>query len=96
MFKWFWTIFSLGAPVTETDISAYHDSEITRPPVTILLTPEDQSAPRGPWFGKCNNSLLENEEFVTKLKFLIQNSKEKYKELNYWYKALLGNDKNGD
>ena len=84
MFKWFWTIFSLGAPVTETDISAYHNSEITRPPVTILLTPEDQSAPRGPWFGKFNNSLLENEEFVTKLKFLFQNSKEKYKELNYW------------
>ena len=73
MFKWLWTIFSLGAPVTETDIS-----------ITILLTPEDQSAPRGPWFGKFNNSLLENEEFVTKLKFLIQNSKEKYKELNYW------------
>ena len=37
----------------------------------------------GPWFGKFNNSLLQNEEFVTKLKFLIQNSKEKFKELNY-------------
>ena len=53
-------------------------TQITRPPVTISLTPEDQSAPTGPGFWKFNNSLLENEEFVTKFKFLIQNAKEKY------------------
>ena len=45
------------------------------------MTPEDQGAPRGLGFWKFNNSLLENEEFVTKLKFLIQNAKEKYKEV---------------
>ena len=56
-------------------------TQITRPRVTISLTPEDHSAPRGPWFGKFNNSLLENEEFVTKLKFLNQNAKEKHKDV---------------
>ena len=66
--------------VTETDISAYYDSDHS--PVTISLTPEEQGVPRGPgllW--KFNNSLLENEEFVTKLKLLIQNAKEKYKQV---------------
>ena len=66
--------------VTEADISTIM-TQITRPPVTISLTPEDHSAPRGPWLGKFNNSLLENEEFVTKLKFLIQNAKEKHKDV---------------
>ena len=45
------------------------------------MTPEDQGVPRGPGFWKFNNSLLENEEFVTKLKFLILNAKEKYREV---------------
>ena len=56
-------------------------TQITRPPVTISLTPEDQGVPRGPGFWKFNNFLLENEEFVTKLKFLILNAKEKYREV---------------
>ena len=34
-----------------------------------------------PGFWKFNNSLLEKEEFVTKLKFLILNAKEKYREV---------------
>ena len=66
--------------VTEADSSTIM-TQIIRPPVTISLTPEDQSAPTGPWLGKFNNSLLENEEFVTKLKFLIQNAKEKHKDV---------------
>ena len=45
------------------------------------MTPEDQGVPRGPGFWKFINSLLENEEFVTKLKFLILNAKEKYREV---------------
>ena len=65
--------------VTETDISAYYDSDHS--PVTIPLTAEDQGVPRVPGFWKFNNSLLENEEFVTKLKFLILNAKEKYREV---------------
>ena len=73
----FWLISKqLLTRVAETDISAYYDSHHS--PVTISLTPEDQSAPRGPGFWKFNNSLLGNEEFVTKLKFLIQNAKENY------------------
>ena len=63
----------------KTDISAYYDSHHS--PVTISLTPEDQGVPSGPGFWKFNNSLLENEEFVTKLKFLILNAKEKYREV---------------
>ena len=47
------------------------------------MTPEDQGVPRGSGFWKFNNSLLENEEFVTKLKFLILNAKEKYREVTY-------------
>ena len=45
------------------------------------MTSEDQGVPRGPGFWKFNNSLLENEEFVTKLKFLILTAKEKYREV---------------
>ena len=52
-------------------------TQITRPPVTISLTPEDQSALEDQGFGILI-IILENEEFVTKLKFLIQNAKEKY------------------
>ena len=61
----------LLACVTETDISAYYDSDHS--PVIISLTPEDQ-VPREPGFWKFNNSLLENEEFVTKFKFFILNA----------------------
>ena len=76
----FWLISKqLLTRVTETDISAYYDSDHS--PVTISLTAEDQGVPRGPGFWKFNNSLLENEEFVTKLKFLILNAKEKYREV---------------
>ena len=32
-------------------------------------------------FWKFNNSLLENQEFFTKLKFLILNAKEKYRRV---------------
>ena len=75
----FWLISKqLLTLVTETDISAYYDSDHS--PVIISLTPEDQ-VPRGPVFWKFNNSLLENQEFFTKLKFLILNAKEKYRRV---------------
>ena len=60
-------------------ISAYYDSDHS--PVTISSTPGDQGEPRGPGFWKFNNSLFENEEFVTKL---ILNAKEKYREVTFW------------
>ena len=66
-------------------------TQITRPPATISLTPEDHSAPRGPKSRKFNNSLPENEEFVTK--FLVQNAKEKYKDAD---KRLFREMINGD
>ena len=76
----FWLISKQSLTrVTETDNSAYYDSDYS--PVTISLTTEDQGVPRGPGFWKFNNSLPENEEFVIKLTFLIQNAKEKYKEV---------------
>ena len=66
------------------DISAFYDSDHS--PVIISLTPEDQ-VPRGPGFWKFNNSLLEDEEFVTKLKFSLLNGKENYREVD---KRLFG------
>ena len=72
---------SLNVDILEitVDKMTHHDSDHS--PVNISLTSEDQSAPRGPGFWKFNNSLLQNEEFVTKLKSLIQNAKEKYKKV---------------
>ena len=72
---------SLNVDILEitVDKMTYHDSDHW--PVNISLTSEDQSAPGGPGFWKFNNSLLQNEEFVIKLKSLIQNAKEKYKKV---------------
>ena len=42
----------------------------------------------GPGFWKFNNSLLDNEEFVTHLKFFLTHAKEKYRDTKdkrlYW------------
>ena len=65
--------------VIKTDIKAYYDSDHS--PVTISIGPEEKHGQRGPGFWKFNNSLLENEEFVLKMKFIIINAKEKYKDV---------------
>ena len=72
--------------VTKTDISAYFDSDHS--PVTILIKPEDKQQKRGPGYWKFNNSLLENEDFVTKMSFIIKHAAEKHKDIAdkrlYW------------
>ena len=49
---------------------------------------EEKQGQRGPGFRKFNKSLLENEEFVLKIKSMIINAKQKYKDVtdarNFW------------
>ena len=45
------------------------------------MRPEDKQEQRGPGFWKFNNSLLENEEFVTKMKFVVKHAKGKHKDV---------------
>ena len=49
---------------------------------------EEKQGQRGPGFRKFNKSLLENEEFVLKMKSMIINAKQKYKDVtdarNFW------------
>ena len=83
----FWLISKhLLCRVTKTDISAYYDSDHS--PVTILIKPEDKQQKRGPGYLKFNNSLLENEDFVKKMSFIIKHAAEKHKDIAdkrlYW------------
>lgn len=76
----FWLISKhLLCRVTKTDISAYYDSDHS--PVTISIKPEDKQQNRGPGYWKFNNSLLENEDFVTKMSFIIKHAAEKHKDV---------------
>ena len=83
----FWLISKrLLSRVTKTDICAYYDSDHS--PVTISIKPEDIQEKRGPGYRKFNNSLLEDEEFVTKMSFIIKQAAEKHKDIAdkrlYW------------
>ena len=83
----FWLISKrLLSRVTKTDICAYYDSDHS--PVTISIKPEDIQEKRGPGYWKFNNSLLEDEEFVTKMSFIIKHAAEKHKDIAderlYW------------
>lgn len=74
----FWLIWKeLLNRVTKTDINAYYDSDHS--PVTILIGPEEKQKQRGPGFWKFNNSLLQSEELVSKMKGIIKTAKEKHK-----------------
>ena len=76
----FWLISKhLLCRVAHTDISAYHDSDHS--PVTISIKPEDKQEKRGPGYWKFNNSLLENEDFVIKMSFIIKHAAQKHKDV---------------
>ena len=76
----FWLIsIHLLCRVTKTDISAYYDSDHS--PATISIKPEDKQQNRDPGYWKFNNSLLENEDFVTKMSFIIKHAAEKHKDV---------------
>ena len=76
----FWRISKrLLSRVTKTDIRAYYDSDHS--PVTISIKPEDIQEKRGPGYWKFNNSLLEDEEFVTEMSFIIKHAAEKHKDI---------------
>ena len=83
----FWLISKrLLSRVTKTNICAYYDSDHS--PVTISIKPEDIQEKRGPGYWKFNNSLLEGEEFVTQMSFIIKHAAEKHKDIAdkrlYW------------
>ena len=65
--------------MANTDISAYHDSGHS--PFTISIKSEDKQEKRGPGYWKFNNSLLENEDFVTKMSFIIKHAAQKHKDV---------------
>ena len=76
----FWLISKrLLSRATKTDICAYYDSDHS--PVTISIKPEDIQEKRGPGYWKFNNSLLEDEECVTKMSFIIKHAAEKHKDI---------------
>lgn len=72
--------------VSKTDIGAYHDSDHS--PVFISIKPEGTQEKRGPGYWKFSNSLLENEEFVTKMSFMIKHAVGKHQGITdkrlYW------------
>ena len=83
----FWLISKrLLFRVTKTDICAYYDSDHS--PVTISIKPEGKHEKRGPGYWKLNNSLLEIEEFTTKMSFIIKHAAGKHKDIAdkrlYW------------
>ena len=57
-------------------------------PVTISIIPEDKHEKRGPGCWKFNNSVLESEEFTTKMSFIIKHAAGKHKDIAdkrlYW------------
>ena len=89
----FWLISKrLLSRVTKTNICAYYDSDHS--PVTISIKPEDIQEKRGPGYWKFNNSRLEDEEFVTKMSFIIKHAAEKHKHIAdkrlYWEMLKMG------
>jgi len=76
----FWLILKqLLCRVIKIGINGHYDSNHC--PVAISIGSEEKKGQRGPGFRKFNKSLLENEEFVFKMKFIIINAKEKYKDV---------------
>ena len=75
------------APRTyKTDVKSYYDSDHS--PIYTEIKYKNTERKAGPGFWKFNNSLLENEEFVTNLKFFIIHAKEKHRNTKdkklYW------------
>ena len=78
----FWVISKrLLSRVTKTDICAYYDSDHSHSPVTISIIPEGKHEKGGPGYWKFNNSLLESEEFTTKMSFIIKHAAGKLKDI---------------
>lgn len=77
----------LVACVNNTAIKSYFDSDHS--PIFMAFRQESKSGKsREPGLWKFNNSLLENEDFVTKLKFYVGYAKEKHRQCTskklYW------------
>ena len=57
-------------------------------PVTISIKPEGKHEKRGPGYWKFNNSLLESEEFITKMRFIIKHGARKHKDKRVYWEML--------
>ena len=79
----YWLISQrLSSQVEKSDITAYYQKDTDHEAVTINIKPaEFDQRKRGPGFWKLNSSLLENDEFVIKLRFYIKYAAEKHKEI---------------
>ena len=60
----------------KTDVLSYYDSDHS--PIYAKIAYKNNQKTAGPGFWKFNNSLLNNEEFVTNLKFFLLQAKEKH------------------
>ena len=73
----YWLISKHLVPRTsKTDVLSYYDSDHS--PIYAEIAYKNNQKTTGPGFWKFNNSLLNNEEFVTNLKFFLLQAKEKH------------------
>ena len=73
----YWLISKHSVPRTsKTDVLSYYDSDHS--PIYAEIAYKNNQKTTGPGFWKFNNSLLNNEEFVTNLKFFLLQAKEKH------------------
>ena len=83
----YWLISKRLIPRTSnTDVKSYYDSDHS--PIYAEIQYKNNQKSSGPGFWKFNNSLLDNEEFVTHLKFFLTHAKEKHRDIEdktlYW------------
>lgn len=83
----YWLISKHLIPHTsKTDVNSYYDSDHS--PIYMEIQYKNSQKSPGPGFWKFNNSLLDNEEFVTHLKFFLTHAKEKHRDTKdkrlYW------------
>ena len=72
--------------ISKTNVKSYYDSDHS--PIYAEIQYKNNQKSSGPGFWKFNNSLLDNEEFVTHLKFFLTYAKEKHRDTKdrrlYW------------
>ena len=72
---------------SKTDVKSYYYYS-DHSPIFVEIQYKNNQKSSGPGFWKFNNSLLDNEEFVTHLKFFLTHAKEKHRDTKdkrlYW------------
>ena len=74
----YWLFSKHLIPCTgETDVKSYYDSDHS--PIYAEIQNKSNQKSSGPGFWKFDNCLLDNEELVTHLKFVLIYAKEKHR-----------------